>query len=118
MLYDTVMRYVLAVVELNLMPDFVLRRGIRFLLALRLKELKAPTGEEQTRRLLVRAVRPAAQRCVVPRGRCRRCFPARSMWPRSACTPPTHCPPHTAIALVLTCPGAGLCGGPEAPPGG
>ena len=79
MLYDTVMRYVLAVVELNLMPDFVLRRGIRFLLALRLKELKAPTGEEQTRRLLVRAVRPAAQRCAVPRGRCRRrCLPARS----------------------------------------
>ena len=53
MLYDIVMRYLLAVIELNLVPDFVLRRGIRMLLAMRLKELKAPTAEEQTRRLLV-----------------------------------------------------------------
>ena len=59
MLYDAVMRFALRLVELNIVPDFLLRRGVRFLLALRLKELKAPTGEEQQRRLLVRA-----RRCV------------------------------------------------------
>ena len=36
-------------------PDFLLRRAIRYLLGLRLRELKAPGGEEQQRRLLVRA---------------------------------------------------------------
>jgi hypothetical protein len=54
MLYDALMRFALKVVERNVVPDFLLRRGIRFLLAQRLRELKAPTGEEQQTRLLVR----------------------------------------------------------------
>ena len=62
MLYDAFMRFALRLVEMNLVPDFLLRRGIRFLLALRLKELKAPTGEEQQRRLVVRAAGGARQR--------------------------------------------------------
>lgn len=56
MMYDTFMRFVLKLVELNVVPDYLLRRGIRFLLGTRLKELKAPTGEEQHRRLLVRCL--------------------------------------------------------------
>jgi hypothetical protein len=55
MLYDALMRFALRTVEMNLVPDFLLRRGIRFLLAQRLRELKAPNGEEQQRRLVVRA---------------------------------------------------------------
>jgi hypothetical protein len=68
MLYDAVMRFALRMVEMNVVPDFFLRRGIRFLLAQRLRELKAPNGEEQQRRLLVRAFaarsRRAAARCA------------------------------------------------------
>lgn len=64
MLYDALMRFALRLVEMNVVPDFLLRRGIRFLLALRLRELKAPTGEEQQRRLLVRAHWRAAGPCV------------------------------------------------------
>ena len=67
MLYDALMRFALRLVEMNVVPDFLLRRGIRFLLALRLRELKAPTGEEQQRRLLVRALwRAAGPRAHVP----------------------------------------------------
>ena len=57
MFYDAAMRFALRLVEMNVVPDFLLRRGIRFLLAQRLRELKAPTGEEQQRRLVVRTLR-------------------------------------------------------------
>ena len=55
MMYDALMRFALRLVEMNVVPDFLLRKGIRFLLAQRLRELKAPTGEEQQRRLVVRS---------------------------------------------------------------
>lgn len=54
MLYDLAMRWAMRVVELNLVPDFLLRRGIRLLLAARLKEIKAPNTEEQQKRLMAR----------------------------------------------------------------
>ena len=61
MLYDQLMRFTLRLVEMNVVPDFLLRKGIRFLLGQRLRELKAPTGEEQQRRLVVRAQTPRAR---------------------------------------------------------
>ena len=72
MLYDQLMRFALRLVEMNMVPDFLLRKGIRFLLGQRLRELKAPTGEEQQRRLVVRAQSPRARsapRCAQPAGR-------------------------------------------------
>jgi len=54
MLYDVAMRWAMRVIELNLVPDFLLRRGIRLLLAARLKEIKAPSTEEQQKRLMAR----------------------------------------------------------------
>ena len=67
MLYDALVKMALLTVEMNVVPDFLLRRGIRYLLSLRLRELKAPTGEEQQRRLLARAGsrrRTVARRCA------------------------------------------------------
>lgn len=60
-LYEWLLRFAFSLVERNLVPDFLLRKGIRFLLAARLKELKAPTGEEQHKRLLVRPPRASSR---------------------------------------------------------
>lgn len=65
--YDGLLRVAFSLVERNLVPDFLLRRGIRLLLAARLKELKAPTGAEQQLRLQARA-----RQALVAPGRGRR----------------------------------------------
>lgn len=51
MVYDWVFGHLMRVVELDVVPDFVLRRGIRLLLAKRKTELAGPV-EEQTQRKL------------------------------------------------------------------
>jgi hypothetical protein len=93
MLYDALMRFAMRIIELHVVPDWVLRRGIRFLLSLRLRELKAPTGEEQQRRLLVRLrLRRACFRLQLP-----------AAW--------LPCSRSAATATVTR---AGVCCGPQA----
>jgi hypothetical protein len=42
-LYDAAFRIFMGVVELDVVPDFVIRRGIRFLLGVRLQTVRIPT---------------------------------------------------------------------------
>ncbi len=104
MLYDVVMRFVLRIVEMNVVPDFLLRKGIRFLLTLRLRELKAPTGEEQHARLLVRLAPLHGSACDGHAADDPTCFCAAARLKRRLV--------RTLTATRPCC--AGLCGGPEA----
>ena len=95
------------VIERGYVPDFLLRRGIRLLLGMRLRELQMPNGEMQQRRLMARTPTRRPPMFLSSRRRI-----GVSLFTHPAA--PLSSPDGNEL-FPLT---AGVCGRPQTPPRG